>query len=139
MGSSIGPPPSTPIGVLPHKDHLPLGQSDIGNGNRGQECDRQLALRMTANRKAVWDGELPLLAESDQTAMTTIIAASGAGLLAVGVSQVVARQVAAWVVSRPPSRKVELLLTALYLAVFVGIVLASLGAGLCAFSHTNKT
>jgi hypothetical protein len=64
MGASIGPPPSTPIGVLPHKDHLPLGQSDIGNGNPGQECDRQLALRMTANRKAVWDGELALLADS---------------------------------------------------------------------------
>jgi hypothetical protein len=71
--------------------------------------------------------------------LITIVAALGAGILAVGVSQVVARQVAAWVVSRPPSRKVELLLTALYLAVFVGIVLASLGAGLCAFSLTNKT
>ena len=71
--------------------------------------------------------------------LITIIAALGAGILAVGISQFVARRVAVWVVSRPPSRKVELLLMALYFAVFVGIVLASLGASLCAFSLANKT
>jgi len=34
--------------------------------------------------------------------LITIIAALGAGVLAVGVSQVVARLVAAWAASRPP-------------------------------------
>ena len=40
MGSSIGPPPSTQIGVLPHKDHLPLGQSGLPDESESAKLEQ---------------------------------------------------------------------------------------------------
>lgn len=68
-----------------------------------------------------------------------IIVALAAGVLAFGLSQIAVRHVAVWVTARSASRKVDVVLMAFYVAVFIGIALAAAGAGLFAFSLTNKT
>jgi hypothetical protein len=67
-----------------------------------------------------------------------VVVALAAGIPALGMSQIVAKHFATWVASRPSGRKVAPLLMALYLAVFVGIALATFGAGLCAQWITDR-